>query len=69
MTKKNSRKQSSRMQKSTLDTIPMSPLRGGRKVPPGFIPYNGIKQEEIKALKLVFWLDGSNPYKRMIHIM
>ena len=40
-----------------------SPPRGDRKMPPGFIPYDGIKEEEIEALKLVFRLDGSNPYK------
>jgi hypothetical protein len=43
-----------RTQKSTLDTIPITPPRlGGRTVPRGFIPYDGTKEEEIKALKLV----------------
>jgi hypothetical protein len=32
-------------------------------VPRGFIPHDGTKEEEIEAFKLVFWLDGSNPYK------
>jgi hypothetical protein len=32
-------------------------------VPRGFIPYDGTKEEKIEALKLVFRLDGSNPYK------
>ena len=63
MTKKNSRKQSSRMQKSTLDTMALSPPRGGRTVPPGFLPNDGTKEEEIEALKIVFRIDGSNPYK------
>ena len=62
MAKKHSRK-SGKMQTSTLDTMPMSPPRGGRTVPTDFIPYDGIKEEEIEALKLVFRLDGSNPYK------
>ena len=64
MTKKTkiSRK-SGKMQTSTLDTMPMSPPRGGRTIPKGFIPYEGIREEEIEALKLVFPLDGSNPYK------
>ena len=39
------------------------PKEGGRRVPKGFIPYDGTKKEEIKALKLVFRIDGSNPYK------
>ena len=53
MAKKNSRK-SGKMQTSTLDTMPMSPPRGGRTIPTDFIPYDGIKEEEIEALKLVF---------------
>jgi hypothetical protein len=58
------KKKASKTQKSTLDTMPITPPRlGGRKVPRGFIPYNGTKEEEIEALKLVFRLDGSNPYK------
>jgi hypothetical protein len=44
--------------------MPITPPRlGGRTVPRGFIPYACTKEEEIEALKLVFWLDGSNPYK------
>jgi hypothetical protein len=62
MAKKNSRK-SGKMQTSTLDTMPMSSPRGGRTIPTDFIPYDGIKEEEIEALKLVFPLDESNPYK------
>jgi hypothetical protein len=58
------KKKASRTQKSTLDTIPITPRRlGGRTGPRGFIPYDGTKEEEIKALKLVFRLDRSNPYK------
>ena len=58
------RKKASRIQKSTLDTMPMTPPReGGRTVPTGFILHDGTKEEEIEALKLVFQLDGSNPYK------
>jgi len=61
MTKK---KAASKTQKSTLDTMPITPPRvGGRTVPRGFIPYDGTKEEETEALKLVFRLDGSNPYK------
>ena len=63
MTKKNSRKQSSRTQKSTLDTMALSPPRGGRTVPPGFLLNHSTKEEEIEAPKLVLWIDGSNPYK------
>jgi hypothetical protein len=43
--------------------MPMSPPTGGRRVPRGFNPYNGTKEEEIETLKLVFRVDGSNPYK------
>jgi hypothetical protein len=44
--------------------MPITPPRlGGRTVPRGFIPYDGTKEEEIEALKLVFRLDGSNPHK------
>ena len=53
MAKKKSRK-SGKMQTSTLDTMPMSPPRGGRAIPKGFIPYEGIREEEIEELKLVF---------------
>jgi hypothetical protein len=61
MTKK---KASRNIQKSTLDTMSITPPRvGGRTVPRGFLPYDGTKEEEIEALKLVFRLDGSNPYK------
>jgi hypothetical protein len=52
-----------KIQTSTLNTMPMSPPTGGRRVPRGFNPYNGTKEEEIETLKLVFQLDGSNPYK------
>ena len=41
----------------------MSPPTDGRQVPRGFNPYNGTQEEEIEALKLVFWLDGSSPYR------
>jgi hypothetical protein len=41
----------------------MSPPTGGRRVPRGFNPYRGTQEEEIEALKLVFRVDGSNPYK------
>ena len=41
----------------------MSPPTDGRWVPRGFKPYNGTQEEEIEALKLVFWLDGSSPYR------
>ena len=37
----------------------MSTPRDGRKMPPGFIPYDGTKEEEIEALKVVFRLEGS----------
>jgi hypothetical protein len=58
------KKKASKTQKSTLDTMPITPPRlGGRTVPRGFIPYDGTIEEEIEALKLVFRLDGSNPYK------
>jgi hypothetical protein len=58
------KKKASKTQKSTLDTMPITPPRlGGRTVPRGFIQYDGTKKEEIEALKLVFRLDGSNPYK------
>jgi hypothetical protein len=58
------KKKVNKKQTSTLDTMPMSPPReGGRRVPRGFIPYDGTKEEEIAALKLVFRIDGSNPYK------
>ena len=61
MTKK---KVSKNIQTSTLRTMPMTPPRvGGRLVPRGFIPYDGTKEEEIETLKLVFRIDGSNPYK------
>ena len=52
-----------KVQASTLKTMPMSPPTGGRKVPKGFNPYKGTKEEEIETLKLVFRMDGSNPYK------
>jgi hypothetical protein len=52
-----------KVQASTLKTMPMSPPTGGRKVPKGFNPYKGTKEEEIGTLKLVFRMDGSNPYK------
>jgi hypothetical protein len=62
MTKKKVNKK--QIQTSTLDTMPMSPPRdGGRRVQRGFIPYDGTKEEEIEALKLVFRIDGSNPFK------
>jgi hypothetical protein len=62
MTKKKVNKK--QIQTSTLDTMPMSPSRdGGRRVSRGFIPYDGTKEEEIEALKLVFRIDGSNPFK------
>jgi hypothetical protein len=59
------KKKAGKTQKSTLDTMPMTPPKlGGRTVPKGFIPYyNGTIEKEIEALKLVFRLDGSNPYK------
>jgi hypothetical protein len=57
------KKPSKKIQTSTLDTMSMTPPKGGRKVPPGFISYDSTKEEEIEALKLVFRLDGSNPYK------
>jgi hypothetical protein len=38
------------------------PKDGGRHLPRGLIPNDGTQEEEIKALKLVFRLDGSNPY-------
>jgi hypothetical protein len=63
MTKKNSRKQSSRTQKSTLDTMALSSPRGGRTVPPDFLPNDSTNKEEIEALKIVFRIDGINPYK------
>jgi hypothetical protein len=43
--------------------MPMSPPTGGRRVPRGFKPYDCTKDEEIEALKLVFRVDGTNPYK------
>ncbi|MGK3740612.1 MAG: hypothetical protein ACI90V_007462 [Bacillariaceae sp.] len=43
--------------------MPMPSPTGGRRVPRGFKPYDGTKEEEIEALKLVFRVDGSNPYK------
>jgi hypothetical protein len=50
------------MTKKKAATTP--PRVGCRQVPRGFIPYNGTKEEEIEALKLlVFRIDGSNPYK------
>jgi hypothetical protein len=52
-----------KVQASTLKTMPLSPPPGGRRVPKGFNPYDGTKEEEIEALKLVFRMDGSNPYK------
>jgi hypothetical protein len=62
MTKKEVDKK--QIQTSTLDTMPMSPPRdGGRRVPRRFIPYDGTMEEEIEALKLVFRIDGSNPFK------
>jgi hypothetical protein len=55
---------SKNIQTSTLKTMPMTPPKeGGRMVPREFIPYDGTKEEEVEALKLVFWIDGSNPYK------
>jgi hypothetical protein len=61
MTKKKANRNT---QKSTLDTMSITPPRvGGRAVPRGFLPYDGTKEEEIEAPKLVFRLDGSNPYK------
>jgi hypothetical protein len=58
------KKKVNKKQTSTLDTMPMSPPReGGRRLPRGFIPYDGTKEEEIEALKLVFRIDGSNPFK------
>ena len=45
------KKKTSRTQKSTLDTMPMTPPRaGGSIVPPGFILYDATKEEEINAL-------------------
>jgi hypothetical protein len=52
-----------KIQTSTLNTMLMSSPTGGRRVPRGFNPYNGTKEEEIETLKLVFRVDGSNPYK------
>jgi hypothetical protein len=50
--------------KIQTSTMPLTPPRDrGRRVPRGFIPYAGTKKEEIEALKLVFRIDGSNPYK------
>jgi hypothetical protein len=44
--------------------MPMTPPKeGGRMVPREFIPYDGTKEKEVEALKSVFWIDGSNPYK------
>jgi hypothetical protein len=61
MTKKRA---SRRPQTSTPGTMPLTPpTDGGRRVPRGFIPYDGTKKEEIEALKLVFQINGSNPYK------
>ena len=58
------KKASKIIQTSTLKTMSITPPRdGGREVPTGFIQYDGTKEEEIEALKLVFRLDGSNPYK------
>jgi hypothetical protein len=58
------KKKVNKKQTSTLDAMPMSPPRdGGRRVPRRFIPYDGTKEEEIEALKLVFRIDGSNPFK------
>jgi hypothetical protein len=58
------RKVSRKIQTSTLGTMPLTPPReGGRWVPRGFIQYDGTKEEEIEALKFVFQIDGSNPYK------
>jgi hypothetical protein len=49
---------------STSRTMPMTPPKeGGQMVPREFIPYDGTKEEEVEALKLVFQIDGSNPYK------
>ena len=46
------KKITSRTQKSTLDTMPMTPppRAGGSTVPPGFILYDATKEEEINAL-------------------
>jgi hypothetical protein len=61
MTKK---KASKKIQTSTLRTMPMTPPKeGSRRLPRGFLPYDSTQEEKIKALKLVFWIDGSNPYK------
>jgi CCR4-NOT transcriptional regulation complex NOT5 subunit len=58
------RKQVNKKQTSTLNTMSMSPpIDGGRRVPRELIPYDGTKEEEIEALKLVFRIDGSNPFK------
>jgi hypothetical protein len=55
MTKK---RVSKKIQTSTLGTMSLTPPReGGRRVPRGFIPYDGTKEEEIEALKLAFRID------------
>jgi hypothetical protein len=41
-----------KVQASTLKTMPLSPPAGGRRVPKGFNPYNGTKEEEIETLKM-----------------
>ena len=44
------------------------PKEGGRRLPRGFIPYNGTQEEEIEVLKMVFRLDGSTTHSRMMHL-
>jgi hypothetical protein len=46
------------------DNAKMTPPKGGgRQLLRGFIPYEGTQDEEIEALRMVFRMDGSNPYK------
>jgi hypothetical protein len=41
----------------------MSPPIRGRLVSTGFKQYKGTKEEEVEIRKVVFRVDGSNPYK------
>jgi hypothetical protein len=55
---------SKKIQTSTLRRMPITPPKEGSRQPPrGFIQYDGTKKAEIEALKLVFRINGSNPYK------
>ena len=45
------KKKASMMQKSTLDTMPITPPRASdRTVPRGFVPYDGTKEESLVNL-------------------